>query len=153
MVQVCKLCRWNNLEHPTYQLWPGGYFLVAACIVEEACPFQRMLSKQWEEAFSMHVIKTAEKKWQNILATFWKTRMLFWHHTRPMLQVSVVGTKEENVEVVEEFEYLGNTISQDCSLDHEINRRISKASRTFCSLYRVVWCRKRLKIGDPAVFV
>ena len=48
--------------------------------------------------------------------------------------------------MVEEFEYLGSTISQDCSLDQEIDRWISKASHTFCSLYRVVWCRKRLKV-------
>ena len=61
-----------------------------------------------------------------------------------------LGEKEENVDVVEEFEYLGSTISLDCSLDHEINRRISKASCTFRSLYRVVWHRKRLKVERPS---
>ena len=46
--------------------------------------------------------------------------------------------------MVEEFEYLGS-ISQDCTLDREISMRINKASRTFGSLYRVLWCRKRVK--------
>ena len=34
----------------------------------------------------------------------------------------------EPKEVVEDFEYLGSTITQDCSLDQEIDRRISKAA-------------------------
>ena len=50
------------------------------------------------------------------------------------------------MEVVQEFEYLNSTISQDFSLDHEVDRRISKASRTFYSLYGVVWCRKQLEV-------
>ena len=57
-----------------------------------------------------------------------------------------LADRDERVEVVEEFEYLGSTIAQDCSLDREIDRRISKASRTFSSLYSVIWCRKRLKV-------
>ena len=57
-----------------------------------------------------------------------------------------LGKEHEPVEVVEDFEYLGSTISQDCSLDLEIDRRISKASQVFRSLYGVVWCRKRLKV-------
>ena len=56
-----------------------------------------------------------------------------------------LSLEEEPVAVVEEFEYLGSTISQDCTLDREISVRISKAARTFGSLYRVLWCRKRLK--------
>ena len=52
---------------------------------------------------------------------------------------------EEPVAIVEEFQYLGSTISQDCTLDREISVRISEAGRIFSSLYRVLWCRKRLK--------
>ena len=77
-----------------------------------------------------------------------KTKILM---IRPSTSLSVqpravqLKPDEELVAVVEEFEYLGSTISQDCTLDREISRRISKASRTFSSLYRVLWCRKRLK--------
>ena len=31
-----------------------------------------------------------------------------------------LGVGGEHVEVVEEFEYLGSTNSQDCSLDHKV---------------------------------
>ena len=74
-----------------------------------------------------------------------KTKVLAVHplcaHSAPPKSVQL-GDGGEHVEVVEEFEYLGSTISQDCTLDHEIDRRVSKASRTFRSLYRVLWCRR-----------
>ena len=56
-----------------------------------------------------------------------------------------LNSKEEPVAVVEQFEYLGSTISQNCTLDRENSVHITKAARTFGSLYRVLWCRKRLK--------
>ena len=34
-----------------------------------------------------------------------------------------LGEEQKPVEVVQEFEYLGCTISQDCSLDVEFNRQ------------------------------
>ena len=49
------------------------------------------------------------------------------------------------IAVVDHFEYLGSTIAQDCSLDLEISLRISKASNTFRSLYKVLWSQRRLK--------
>ena len=52
---------------------------------------------------------------------------------------------EQPVAVVEEFEYLGSTITKDCTLDREVNIRISKASRTFGSLYWVLWSRNNIK--------
>ena len=77
-----------------------------------------------------------------------KTKILMIHPSTSLsVQPRAVQLKpgEEPVAVVEEFEYLGSTISQDCTLDREIRRRISNASHTFRSLYRVLWCRKRLK--------
>ena len=77
-----------------------------------------------------------------------KTKILMIHPSTSLsVQPRAVQLKpdEDPVAVVEEFEYLGITISQDCTLDREISRRISKASHTFRSLYRVLWCRKRLK--------
>ena len=49
------------------------------------------------------------------------------------------------IAVVDHFEYLGSTITQDCSLDLEISLRISKASTQFQSLYKVLWSQRRLK--------
>ena len=51
----------------------------------------------------------------------------------------------EPVSVVQEFEYLGSIISADCSLDKEVSSRISKASRSFNSLCRVLWYQRRIK--------
>ena len=57
-----------------------------------------------------------------------------------------LGTDGEHIEVVEDFEYLGSTITPSCSLDWEIDRRVCKAAQAFCSLYGVIWCRRRLKV-------
>ena len=77
-----------------------------------------------------------------------KTKILAVRPTNscaPPRKVQLRGN-EEPVKVVESFEYLGSTISQDCSLDREIDRRIGKASQVFRSLYGVVWSRKRLPL-------
>ena len=47
---------------------------------------------------------------------------------------------------MDDFEYLGSTISNNCSLDKEVNVRISKASRSFSSLYQVLWRQRGVKI-------
>ena len=52
---------------------------------------------------------------------------------------------DELVSKVEDFEYLGSIITSDCSLDKEISSRISKASRVFNSLYKVLWLQKGVK--------
>ena len=57
-----------------------------------------------------------------------------------------LGVGMEPTKVVEDFEYLGSMIAQDCLLDRKMDRRISKAAHAFHSLYRVLWCRKGLKV-------
>ena len=52
-----------------------------------------------------------------------------------------------NVNVVEEFEYLGSTVMADFGLDREINARIRKASNSFRCLSRILWYQQRIKIG------
>ena len=49
------------------------------------------------------------------------------------------------IEVVSSFEYLGSTISEDYSLNAEVEAHISKASRAFNSLSRVLWYQRRGK--------
>ena len=43
------------------------------------------------------------------------------------------------------FTYLGSTLSQDATIDHEVNLRISKASSTFGRLYDSVWNRRGIR--------
>ena len=50
-----------------------------------------------------------------------------------------------NREVVSSFEYLGSTMSVDCSLNAEVGAHISKASRAFSSFNRVLWYQCKIK--------
>ncbi|BHF63382.1 hypothetical protein SprV_0200637400 [Sparganum proliferum] len=51
------------------------------------------------------------------------------------LQISVNGTQ---LQVVENFPYLGSTISRSTKIDHEVARRISNASQAFARLQGTV---------------
>ena len=53
--------------------------------------------------------------------------------------VPVVAVGSETLQAVEQFTYLGSTMSSDCSLDAEITNRISKASAAFGALYSRLW--------------
>ncbi|BHF63706.1 hypothetical protein SprV_0200670000 [Sparganum proliferum] len=56
----------------------------------------------------------------------------------PPPQISVNGTR---LQVVENFPYLGSTLSRSTKIDDEIARRISKVSRAFGRLQSTVWNR------------
>ena len=49
------------------------------------------------------------------------------------------------IEVVSSFEYLGSTMSDDCSLTAEVEARISKAFKAFSSLSSVLWYQHKVK--------
>ena len=51
---------------------------------------------------------------------------------------------EHELEVVNDFVYLGSTISDTLSLDSELNKRIGKAATTISSLTKRVWSNKKL---------
>ena len=50
------------------------------------------------------------------------------------------------LEVVDEFCYLGSTLSADGRLDREVEERIAKASRAFDALHRVAWKRPEISL-------
>ena len=58
-----------------------------------------------------------------------------------------ISVNNHELQVVENFTYLGSTLSQDVSLDAEINNRIAKASAAFGRLTKNVWERKGLKLS------
>ncbi|BHF69943.1 hypothetical protein SprV_0301299000 [Sparganum proliferum] len=60
----------------------------------------------------------------------------------PPLQISVNGTQ---LLVVENFPYLGSTLSRSTKIDDEVANRISKASQTFGRLQSTVWNRHGLQ--------
>nr|VZI26644.1 unnamed protein product [Spirometra erinaceieuropaei] len=59
-------------------------------------------------------------------------------------QISVNGTQ---LQVVENFPYLGSTLSRNTKIDDEVANRISKASQAFGSLQSAVWNRHGLQLS------
>ena len=55
-----------------------------------------------------------------------------------------VAIEEYVLDVVHEFVYLGSTVSDNLSLESELNRRIGKASSSFARLSRRVWENSKL---------
>ena len=48
-------------------------------------------------------------------------------------------------EEVEQYQYLGSILRNDCSIDEEVNTRICKASIAFRNIGRLIWYQKKLK--------
>nr|VZI43717.1 unnamed protein product [Spirometra erinaceieuropaei] len=59
-------------------------------------------------------------------------------------QISVNGTQ---LQVVENFSYLGSTLSRNTKIDDEVANRISKASQAFGCLQSTVWNRHGLQLS------
>ena len=49
--------------------------------------------------------------------------------------------------VCEEFQYLESIVSSACTLDSEICSRISKASKSFTYLSRILWYKRKIKLA------
>ncbi|BHF83734.1 hypothetical protein SprV_0902688000 [Sparganum proliferum] len=65
-------------------------------------------------------------------------------HTLNAPQINVNGTQ---LQVVENFPYLGSTLSGNTKIDDEVARRISKASQAFGRLRSTVWNRHGLQLS------
>ena len=63
----------------------------------------------------------------------------------------VITINNYKLEVVQQFTYLGSTISENMSLDAEINKPIGKAARTLGQLIIHVW--ENPKLTTPAKIV
>ena len=55
-----------------------------------------------------------------------------------------ITISNHQLEVVDDFVYLGSTISNSLSLDNELNKRIGKAATTMSRLTKRVWTNKKL---------
>nr|VZI00317.1 unnamed protein product [Spirometra erinaceieuropaei] len=63
-------------------------------------------------------------------------------HNAP--QISVNGT---HLQVVDNFAYLGGTLSHSSKIDNKVARRISKVSQAFGRLKNTVWNRQDLQLS------
>nr|VZI34519.1 unnamed protein product [Spirometra erinaceieuropaei] len=59
-------------------------------------------------------------------------------------QINVSGTQ---LQAVDNFTFLGSTLSRNTKIDGEVTRHISKASRTFGRLQRSVWNHRGLHLN------
>ena len=55
-----------------------------------------------------------------------------------------IHIQDYELETVHDFVYLGSTISDNLTLDCELNKRIGKAATTLSRLSKRVWCNKKL---------
>ena len=60
------------------------------------------------------------------------------------LAPSVISIDDYELDVVRKFTYLGSTITDDLSLDAEIDKRIRKAATTLARLTSRVWTNSKL---------
>ena len=54
--------------------------------------------------------------------------------------------KDQQLQVVHKFTYLGSTLSRVVHTDDEVNARIAKASAAFGRLHGSIWDQSRIRI-------
>ncbi|CAF3715602.1 unnamed protein product [Rotaria socialis] len=57
-----------------------------------------------------------------------------------------ITIRNEKIETVNDFRYLGCCVTRDQSIEKELETRLAKASRAFNMLRHVIWCRKTVSI-------
>ena len=78
-----------------------------------------------------------------IMAVLSSTSDLY-SHPQPVL----LPSDKEHVEVMEYFEYLGSGITSSCTLDKDVGSHISKASKLFSSLSRILWYQRKISLKN-----
>ena len=69
-------------------------------------------------------------------------------HMTPESSQSMTHQTPMNVELVNSFKYLGSILSNNSSIEEDINNRLSKASKVFRGLSRLIWHKKSIRLGS-----
>ena len=86
-----------------------------------------------------------------------KTQVMYIPPPGVQYTAPVVTVGQETLQAVEQFTYLGSTMSSDCSIDAEITNRIAKASSAFGALTSKLWnvrgirCETKLAVYHAVV--
>lgn len=75
-----------------------------------------------------------------------KTEVMYQPAPDKIFKEPTIKVYSEKLKVVNRFTYLGSTLSQNITVDDEVNTRISKASSTFGRLYTNVWHRSGISL-------
>ncbi|CAH1249728.1 Hypp8672 [Branchiostoma lanceolatum] len=76
-----------------------------------------------------------------------KTEVLHQPAPQEAYRTPYITIGETELKAVQQFTYLGSTISSDARIDKEVDNRLAKANSAFGRLYRRVWSSKHLKKG------
>ena len=76
-----------------------------------------------------------------------KTEVMFQPSSKGQTQLPSIKVEGQQLKNVDSFVYLGSTLTNDCSLDKEINLRISKATGAFKKLQKRVWKPHSIKLN------
>ena len=66
----------------------------------------------------------------------------------PQIQIPLpihLVPRDEPIDMVSHFQYLGSFVQNDCGVNVEINSRICKASSAFQSLSRILWYQRKIE--------
>ncbi|KAI0229585.1 hypothetical protein LSAT2_019978, partial [Lamellibrachia satsuma] len=64
---------------------------------------------------------------------------------KPYVEPNII-VNGQRLNAVNRFTYLGSTLSQNVTIDDEVNVRIARASATFCRLHANVWNRRGISL-------
>ena len=76
-----------------------------------------------------------------------KTKVMYQPAPGKPYQEPHITVKGQNLQVVDNFTYLGSTLSKVVHIDTEVNNRIAKASVTFGRLRQNVWERIAIRLS------
>ena len=68
-------------------------------------------------------------------------------HMTPESSQSMPHQTPMNIEIVNSFKYLGSILSINSSIEKDINNRLSKASKVFRGLSRLIWYKTSIRLG------
>ena len=71
-----------------------------------------------------------------------KTEVMYQPAPGNTYQVPNITVKGQRLQAVENFTYLGSTLSRSANIDAEVTNRIAKASSAFGRLKKCVWERR-----------
>ncbi|CAJ0938707.1 unnamed protein product [Ranitomeya imitator] len=75
-----------------------------------------------------------------------KTEVMYQPLPGKLYKEPRITVKEQNLKAVDNFTYLGSTLSREVTIDAEVNNRIAKASATFGRLRKNVWEQRGLSL-------
>ena len=70
-----------------------------------------------------------------------------YRHMAPESSQPMTHQTPMNIEIINSFKYLGSILSNNSSIEEDINNRLSKASKVFRGLSRLIWYKTSISLG------